>query len=878
MAATAVLVNKRFLTAAEAVFKAAPEGSLTTATYNDHTVEKLADDALQVSASFKNSSAQLGKVDSEYSGSHWKGQWDALHAQYDRLLERVKSMSRAGAQYIDDFNTNVASKFSPEASNIEADKQLLRTWLQNNPDDRGLRVESQEISQGFLSLSDEVTSLRDRFSIFSAQKGAEFQGELADMNRNMQKLQRDIDWERSEAAQAQAALDGVVAGLSMVVGFFEALFTFGQSHKLIDEANERIQKHVRAEMDLRRRKDQVAAQARQVAVDESKLHDVHVAFSILAQDVIDISGRLGRFANMWATAHSNIIELRDFLDGNDDIDSSLVFSLKVKIINSTAAVFASEMKEFADALGGLSNPGRVAYVVSRQYGGSNLNRGELFNDARLGLDVQRSIISMTITSGWVIDGIQVTYRLKNGQTQTVSHGSIRSSGNTLILNANEYISEVYGKSGFADNREPWMGDCVQQLSIVVRNSVTGAQRTYGPFGTARGLAESATTRISWSGRLLAFAGHADNSAGQVGFHGIAFVEALADLGNPARLEYTVSRQFGGSDTTRGSLFNDATLGLDVQRPIVSVAIASGWVIDGIRVTYRLKNGQIQTVSHGSMGSSGNTLTLNDSEYISAVNGKSGVADNREPWMGDCVQQLTLVVRNSVTGAQRTFGTFGTARGLTESATTRISWAGRLLAFAGRADNSAGQVGFRGISFVEALADPGNPTRAEYIVSAQFGGSDVTRGARFNDAGEDLDVQRPIANVTITSGWVIDGIQVTYRLKDGQTHIVSHGSIRSAGNTLTLNDNEYISEVYGKSGFADNREPWMGDCVQQLTLVVRNSVTGAQRTFGPFGTARGLSESATTRISWSGRLFAFAGRADNLAGQVGMRGIAFVQRK
>ncbi|KAB5587909.1 hypothetical protein CTheo_8649 [Ceratobasidium theobromae] len=700
MAATAALVNKEFLTAAVAVFKAAPEGSLTTATHDDHEVDKLADDALQVSASFKNSSAQLGKVDSDYPGSHWRGEWDALHVEYDRLLERVKSISRAGAQYIDDFNTNVASKFSPEASNIEADKQLLRTWLENNPDDRGLKVESQEISQGFLSLSDEVISLRDRFSIFAAQKGTEFEGELADKNRDMQNLQRDIEWERSAAAQAQAALDGVVAGLSMVAGFFEALFTFGQSHKLIDEANERIQKHVRAEMDLRRRKDQVAAQARQVAVDESKLHDVHVAFSILAQDVIDISGRLGRFANMWATAHSNIIELRDFLDGNDYIDSPLVFSLKVKVINSTAAVFASEMKEFADALEGLNNPDRVAYVVSPQFGGSDLKRGELFNDARLGLDVRHPIVSVAIASGWVIDGIQVTYRLRNGQTQTVSHGSIRSSGNTLTLNDNEYISEVNGKSGVADNREPWMGDCVQQLSIVVRNSVTGAQRTFGPFGTARGLAESATTRISWSGRLLAFAGRADDSAGQVGFRGISFVEALADFGNPTRSEYVVSAQFGGSDTTRGAPFNDARPDLDVQRPIFSVAITSGWVIDGIQVTYRLKNGQTLTASRGSIRSSGDTITLGDNEYISEVTGKSGFADNREPWMGDCVQQLTFVVRNSVTGAQRTFGPFGTARGLSESATTRISWSGRLVAFAGRADNSAGQVGMRGIAFVQ----------------------------------------------------------------------------------------------------------------------------------------------------------------------------------
>lgn len=41
------------------------------------------------------------------------------------------------------------------------------------------------------------------------------------------------------------------------------------------------------------------------------------------------------------------------------------------------------------------------------------------------------------------------------------------------------------------------------------------------------------------------------------------------------------------------------------------------------------------------------------------------------------------------------------------------------------------------------------------------------------------------------------------------------------------DNEYISGFTGKSGFADNGQPWMGDCVQQFSLAVRNSVTKEQ---------------------------------------------------
>ena len=52
--------------------------------------------------------------------------------------------------------------------------------------------------------------------------------------------------------------------------------------------------------ELRREKDRLAAQAQQLAKDKSHLHDVQNALNILAQDVIDVSGRLGQFATLWA--------------------------------------------------------------------------------------------------------------------------------------------------------------------------------------------------------------------------------------------------------------------------------------------------------------------------------------------------------------------------------------------------------------------------------------------------------------------------------------------------------------------------------------------------------------------------------------------------
>lgn len=63
-----------------------------------------------------------------------------------------------------------------------------------------------------------------------------------------------------------------------------------------------------------------------------------------------------------------------------------------------------------------------------------------------------------------------------------------------------------------------------------------------------------------------------------------FSDALVYVGKAQDLSaYDLSPQFGGSDVTRGILFNDARdLDLHLERPIVSVVITSGWVVDGIK--------------------------------------------------------------------------------------------------------------------------------------------------------------------------------------------------------------------------------------------------------------------------------------------------------
>ena len=65
------------LTKVAEAFSNADPNSLTAVENNDQDGQKLAEDMYQVYVTFKGSSTQLGKVDSDY-GSSWKGQWDPL--------------------------------------------------------------------------------------------------------------------------------------------------------------------------------------------------------------------------------------------------------------------------------------------------------------------------------------------------------------------------------------------------------------------------------------------------------------------------------------------------------------------------------------------------------------------------------------------------------------------------------------------------------------------------------------------------------------------------------------------------------------------------------------------------------------------------------
>ncbi|KAB5591519.1 hypothetical protein CTheo_5026 [Ceratobasidium theobromae] len=265
----------------------------TTAWTDDQDAARIAQDALAVLQSFDNSSNELRKVDSENPGRNWSGQWD--------------------------------------------EQRLILS------DDRQLRELTQRMSQEFLDLSDQVTGIHAAFSQFANQKGAAFNQEQEQLQHQIKNLQNRIAVEQSEAAKAQKALDGFLAGITMVGSIFETVFTFGQSNKLMKQAVELLERHTRAAAGEYQR-------AEALAREQSKLYNVRVALSTLTHDVTDISGRLGRFANLWAAAHSDALELKYWVENDYDDELEFLLIKKIEALASSAAVFHADMKRFADVL------------------------------------------------------------------------------------------------------------------------------------------------------------------------------------------------------------------------------------------------------------------------------------------------------------------------------------------------------------------------------------------------------------------------------------------------------------------------------------------------------------------------------------------------
>ncbi|KZT10246.1 uncharacterized protein LAESUDRAFT_721581 [Laetiporus sulphureus 93-53] len=127
----------------------------------------------------------------------------------------------------------------------------------------------------------------------------------------------------------------------------------------------------------------------------------------------------------------------------------------------------------------------------------------------------------------------------------------------------------------------------------------------------------------------------------------------------------------------------------------------------------------------------------------------------------------------------------------------------------------------------------------YIQSSVIGGCD---GTYFNDLHEltdkdgqlMLDLNHPITRIEISSGWLVDGLKVTYKLRHpGLSNItLTHGKFYEPNmSAFDLKESEMILAIYGRAGYQD---VYKQKLVNRMSFVIFDQHTGDTRVLGPFG--------------------------------------------
>ncbi|KAJ2932468.1 hypothetical protein H1R20_g4608, partial [Candolleomyces eurysporus] len=148
---------------------------------------------------------------------------------------------------------------------------------------------------------------------------------------------------------------------------------------------------------------------------------------------------------------------------------------------------------------------------------------------------------------------------------------------------------------------------------------------------------------------------------------------------------------------KGNQFNDletvigipSNVTINVDKPIKSITVMWGYVVDGIEITYSESDSAATptTVSHGTSSRCLDTnlnkseINLGATENIIAVSGVQGISE----W-GLRILKLSFVIYDSNTGDVRTEGPFGGGEGDSPQP-FRVTANGILVAFGGFAVNT-----------------------------------------------------------------------------------------------------------------------------------------------------------------------------------------------
>ena len=237
------------------------------------------------------------------------------------------------------------------------------------------------------------------------------------------------------------------------------------------------------------------------------------------------------------------------------------------------------------------------------------------------------IHSINISSGFLVDSIEVVYVLSNKSLLRVpSRGKPSKNPVSIVLKPEEQIVKIEGKVD---------SEMVGQLTITTVGP-NYEQKMYGPFG------KKGTLSFTFEGQIIAFHGRSGDSLDSIGVYSLA--------------KLTRSDQYGGDSSNEFDDFSDLN-----YPPIVAIKNISIWsrleMVLAIQVEYLLLDGStLLGGRHGFIYTTNlTTITLRDGEELVALQGKIETSLlTLEKYIGQLT--LTIMARN---GEAKTYGPFGT---------------------------------------------------------------------------------------------------------------------------------------------------------------------------------------------------------------------------
>ncbi|QRV88201.1 Jacalin-like lectin domain protein [Ceratobasidium sp. AG-Ba] len=336
-----------------------------------------------------------------------------------------------------------------------------------------------------------------------------------------------------------------------------------------------------------------------------------------------------------------------------------------------------------------------------------------------------------------------------------------------------------------------------------------------------------------------------------------------------------SATFGGDGISETTNFDDYSPNLDPQYSITKIEFNTGWVVDGMRVTYRDLDGIEFAIPHGtfSAGNVGNKFfTLSAGEYISKVEGVHGHPNGNYDY-GDCIQKIRFTIKSTNSSQVKVTPYYGAAQYLPPNNAITISWEGRLHSFAGITKDTY-EVKLKGLSFTR-FGDP--VVLATSIPYGGIGRSLDLLGQDYDDInsfGNRLKLSNPIKSIGVWSDQsIVHGLEIVYNMSDGATNSVMHGAQGGTKSTVDLAATENIIEIKGIHGNLQSDQKW-ADQIQILEFTIQGSSGEPPRTAGPFGAGANLDQETRKDIYVRGTLMGIAGTANNGVPVAGLNVVKF----